>query len=64
MTHRSGSKVVITGTAPAECSDCGKKKELRPYGKGGAWICFPCGMKDEEETEKQFAKVISGERDI
>lgn len=36
------------------CSDCGEDKDCRPYGKGGAMVCFPCAMKDEEETERNF----------
>lgn len=31
--------------------------ELRPYGPGGALVCFACGTKPENkgETERQFA---------
>ena len=40
------------------CTICNQEKELRPYGKGGALICFEC-MKatpeTEEEAKKQFA---------
>jgi len=36
------------------CSECGKDKDCRPYGKGGSMVCFPCAMKNEEETEKNF----------
>lgn len=42
----------------AACSECGKVAELRPYGKNGASICFSCGMKDKETTEKQFMKYL------
>lgn len=48
--------VLIAETEPAKCSDCGQVSELRPYGKNGAWVCFPCGMKDEENARAQFAK--------
>ena len=65
MTKRITKDVVlIESTAPAICSDCGNKDELRPYGKNGAWVCFDCGMKDEEEARRQFDKVLNGERDI
>ena len=65
MSHRLNKNIVIiTPTAPAKCSDCGEVEELRPYGKDGAWVCFPCGMKDEPEAEKQFGKLLNGERDI
>lgn len=49
--------------APECCEECGKPGDLRPYGKGGAWICMPCGMKNLKETEAQFAKVLAGESD-
>ena len=41
------------------CSACGRiDEDLRPYGKGGALICFDCGMADIETTERQFGKVL------
>lgn len=64
MTKRVGDTIVIENTAPAVCSDCGKVDDLRPYGPGGAWVCFDCAMKDEDEAKRQFAKLFSGERDI
>ena len=64
MTHRKGDTIVVTETAPAECTQCSKVAELRPYGKDGAFVCFQCGMKDEPEMEKQFNKLHDGSRDI
>lgn len=64
MTHRSGNLVIVNLTAPRKCSDCGELDELRPYGKDGAWVCFKCGMKDEDEAKVQFSKLFNGERDI
>lgn len=64
MTKRVGNTIIIEPTRPAKCTDCGQIKELRPYGKGGAYICFECGMKDEAEMERQFLKLLNGERDI
>lgn len=64
MTKKIGNVIVIESTAPATCTDCGQEDELRPYGKDGAWVCFDCAMKDEAEAEKQFEKLINGERDI
>lgn len=46
------------------CADCGQYKELRPYGKGGAWVCFKCAMKDEAEERRQFDKVLSADISI
>lgn len=40
------------------CSICGKTAELRPYGKGGAWICYPCMMKDKN-LQKNAEKIIT-----
>jgi len=48
------------GKCPENCEQCGKPGDLRPYGKDGAWICFKCGMKDEEETTKNFGKILNG----
>lgn len=42
--------------APKNCEVCGKVEELRPYGKNGAWVCFACGMGDEEEAKRQFSQ--------
>lgn len=64
MTHREGNIVHLVGTDPAKCSDCGAVKELRPYGKGGAWVCLSCAMKDEDEAVAQFSGLLEGKRDI
>lgn len=42
------------------CQLCGKQAELRPYGPQGEWICFACGMLDEETTKKQFGNFLDG----
>ena len=47
---------------PDNCEECGKPGDLRPYGKGGKWICMPCGMKNEKETKEQFGKILNGEK--
>jgi hypothetical protein len=36
------------------CSDCKNDDDCRPYGKGGAMVCFSCAMKDEAETQRNF----------
>lgn len=41
---------------PAHCSMCQREEELRPYGKGGAWVCFDCAMKDEPTAAEMFRK--------
>lgn len=40
------------------CSVCQKSGDLRPYGKDGALICFPCGMKNEKRTKEEFSKAL------
>ena len=50
--------LAIVATPPGICEDCSEKKELRPYGKDGAFICFDCAMKDESSAEGQFQKLI------
>ena len=42
------------------CQLCGAEEELRPYGPDGCWVCFDCGMKDEDEAKRRFTHAISG----
>jgi hypothetical protein len=42
--------------AMGNCSICGQRDELRPYGKNGAMVCFDCGIKDEKTMIEQFEK--------
>lgn len=58
MTHVVGNLVIVEPERKQQCDECGKVAELRPYGKNGACICFQCAMKDENETKKNFAKVL------
>lgn len=41
---------------PKKCEMCGAEADLRHYGKNGAWVCFPCGMKDEITAKNEFSK--------
>lgn len=41
-----------------ECQLCGKQAELRPYGPHGQFICFDCGMKDEEATRERMKECL------
>ena len=41
---------VIEVEIPQQCDYCGEIAELRPYGRDGAAICFPCGKKNLRET--------------
>ena len=44
----------------APCSLCGMVTELRPYGENGGMICYDCGMKNVEETRRQYNKLLNG----
>ena len=46
--------VIIRASRPQGCDLCGKVAELRPYGPHGEWVCFECGMKDEEACKRAF----------
>jgi hypothetical protein len=56
MTRIVGKVLIIEPEKDDVCEYCGEVKELRPYGKDGANICFDCAMKPEnrEETDKNF----------
>lgn len=41
------------------CETCDAQDiELRPYGANGEWICWQCGMKDEEMSKRRFMQVV------
>lgn len=46
------------------CHYCGTaEKELRPYGPGGSWVCFPCAMETPEReaaTGAAFGALLDG----
>jgi len=52
----------ISAEEPQQCDFCGKIDELRPYGPNGECICFDCGMKDKETTDRMMAQYIFGEK--
>lgn len=35
------------------CCYCGKEKDLRPYGPGGAWLCGKCAFAPERAAESE-----------
>jgi hypothetical protein len=62
MSGRVSVKIMnITYIRPADgkCQECEKKAELRPYGRGGKFVCFECMMKDEEEGKRQFGAILN-----
>lgn len=47
-----------------KCRYCGKEKDLRPYGPGGAQVCFKCAMETPERkktTEDQFKAALEAD---
>jgi hypothetical protein len=42
-----------------KCQDCGTIAELRPYGKGGKFVCFDCMKKDEPEAQRRFGAMLN-----
>ena len=63
MTEGKGLDLIISKENPQRCSACGVKKELRPYGKNGAYVCFDCAMKDEHTAKEQFRQRLTGQSD-
>lgn len=58
MTRIINGILIIAPEPGGVCEYCGKTDELRPYGKNGERICYDCGMKNIEETNRQFNKVL------
>ena len=54
-------KAILSVELPQQCDDCGEIRELRPYGVGGATVCFDCAMKDEAEAGRRFINLLNGE---
>ena len=53
--HEHKTVAVISERKPQGCDFCGQVRELRPYGPKGEWICFECGMKNQEAAIRRFA---------
>ena len=60
MTERIGNAIILYAERPQQCDYCGKIRELRPYGPNGECICFECGMKDKETTNRMCDEVLFG----
>ena len=62
MTRRVGNNLIIEAEEPQQCDYCGAIKELRPYGKDNAAICFDCATKPENIaiTQAQFGRRLDG----
>lgn len=61
MSFRIGNvAVIVPEPENAKCEECGKMEELRPYGKGGACICFDCAQKIPEIVEHNMNVQLFG----
>jgi hypothetical protein len=57
MTRIANGILIIEPEPEGNCELCGKKAELRPYGANGENICYECGEKDPETTERRMHEV-------
>ena len=63
MSKRIGNTIIIEPEEDSKCEYCAKLAETRPYGKNGARICYECGMKNKEETEKNMEIILFGKKE-
>ena len=49
-------KGFISKEKEQKCQTCKMIRECRPYGLNGEQICYHCGLKDIETTEKMMNK--------
>jgi hypothetical protein len=61
MSGRIGHIIIITAEEDGKCELCGAIDELRPYGPKGERICFDCGQKDKEGTERRMGAILFGD---
>ena len=54
-------KGFISKEKEQKCQTCKMIRECRPYGLNGEQICYNCGLKDIETTEKMMGKHLFGE---
>lgn len=58
MSKVLNGMIIIEPEPDGICEYCGKKDELRPYGKNNERICFECGKKDLETTERKMNEYL------
>lgn len=61
MTRIEGKEIIIEVEKPDKCEYCGRTEELRPYGPGGARICYDCGTATPEMKKivaENFDKIL------
>lgn len=52
---------IIRVEADRECELCHNVAETRPYGPHGERICFACGQKDPDTTNRMMNKILFGD---
>ena len=62
MSKRIGNVVIIEVEPDGKCEVCGVIAETRPYGPGGIRICYPCGMRDQEGTDRRMNQTLFGDK--
>lgn len=63
MSERIGDLIIISEESDGKCELCGKIDELRPYGGHGERICYECGMKNPEVTNRMMNRILFGDED-
>lgn len=61
MSANIGGVIVICEEDDNECELCGAFEETRPYGPNGERICWVCGQKDLETTNRVMRRVLFGD---
>lgn len=61
MSKRIGEIIIIKAEPEMICHECGKINETRPYGKGGAEICYDCGEKIPEIRDHNMGIKLYGD---
>ena len=62
MSRNVNGVPVIEAEPDFLCFLCGKIDETRPYGPNGEEICYDCGMKDIETTNRMMGKILFGDQ--
>ena len=53
--------IIIAQWPPQKCEDCGNFRELRPYGKNAASVCYECAMKDPANADEMCRRFHRGD---
>lgn len=64
MTIKTGNTFVIAPEEDKTCELCGAVEECRPYGPNGEQICYDCGMKDEQTTNRKIVERFFGPAEV